>query len=100
MTDPHSTGRTIYLRFIASTLVVCSLAVVAAVSFYFIDSAWDADMEAARLSGRKFAETLVRMDKPALYELWQVLVVFAGFGYAAVLAMGWVSWLTTGRAYR
>lgn len=50
MTDTLSTGRTIYLRFIKSALVVCSLAVVAAVPFYFIDSGWDARREAASVA--------------------------------------------------
>ena len=100
MATDNSTGRTMYLRFVASALVVASLAVVAAVPLYYIDSRYDARLEAAESSDSRFAVLAVMTAKPALYELWQVLLAFAGLGYAAVLAMGWVSWLTTGRMYR
>lgn len=130
MTDTLSTGRTIYLRFIKSALVVCSLAVVAAVPFYFIDSRYDARREAASVAEecRTFrivfdgappisAEAqaiqdsercvdarrywqLVLKEKPEVYDAWKALLAFAGVGVASLLVMGWVSWLLTGRAYR
>ena len=55
-------------------------------------------LDSQRCVDARYQQWLVIKDEPELYDAWKVLLSFAGFGFASLLVMGWVSWLLKHRA--